>query len=356
MEVPPLHPGPASRELLLLQGNHRSSYIWDGQCLSHTFCPRRIDDRWEFIRDHPLHPRIVRRLQDTSFYRIIEITHLQFDWSLITTMIERWQSETHMFHLPIGEATITLEDVEVLFGLPIDGLPVAYPHALRNYRGVHYLHMLQRITCFQPAEETALSGTSRLQLTPVRQHLAVMDAEITDNSPAKDIDRHTRLLLLLMLGGVLFPNTSRNLVSLIFLHHLEWLDGLPGYSWGVAVLVPATSTTEGCDAPPPLFLPFAWRWVDRRGYGREFKARPHLPYYRDLLDLHEGAQRPYNDALIAGLPDYCSYGRAMWSSSVLLIWLNIVEHHAIELVLRQFGRPQLVPIPPTWFKDTLPAG
>ncbi|XP_070050477.1 protein MAIN-LIKE 1-like [Nicotiana tomentosiformis] len=129
-------------------------------------------------------------------------------------MIEWWRPDTHTFHLPIGEATITLEDVEVLFGLLVNGLPVADPHALGDYRGLHYLHMLQRLTEFQPTEETALSGASHLQLTPVRQHLEVMDAEITDDSPPEVIDRHTRLVLLLMFGGVLFPNTSGNLVIL----------------------------------------------------------------------------------------------------------------------------------------------
>nr|XP_016477643.1 PREDICTED: serine/threonine-protein phosphatase 7 long form homolog [Nicotiana tabacum] len=166
---------------------------------------------WEFIRDHPLHPRIVRRLQDTGFYRIIEIGRLKFDWALITAMIERWQPETHIFHLPIGEATITLEDVDVLFGL-------------------------SRLTSFQPVEEMALSGASSLQLMPIRQHLEAMEAKIMDYSPPEVIDRHTRLLLLLMFGGVLFPNTSENLVNLRFLHHLEWLDDLPGYSWGIAML------------------------------------------------------------------------------------------------------------------------
>nr|XP_009630027.1 serine/threonine-protein phosphatase 7 long form homolog [Nicotiana tomentosiformis]XP_016497814.1 PREDICTED: serine/threonine-protein phosphatase 7 long form homolog [Nicotiana tabacum] len=135
MEVPHVHPGPASLELLLLQAEHRSSYVWDGQCLSQTFHAIRVDDMWEFIRAHPLHPRIIRRLQDTDFYRIIEIGQLQFDRALIMAMIERWRPETHMFHLPNGEAPITLEDVEVLFKLPVDGLPVAYSHALRDYRG-----------------------------------------------------------------------------------------------------------------------------------------------------------------------------------------------------------------------------
>nr|XP_016489021.1 PREDICTED: serine/threonine-protein phosphatase 7 long form homolog [Nicotiana tabacum] len=295
MEVPPVHPGPASLELLLLQGEHRSSYIWDGQCLSQTFRARRIDDMWEFIRDRSLHPCIVRRLPDTSFYRIIEIGRLQFDWALITAMIERWRPETHTFHLPVGEATITLEDVEVLFGLPVDGLP--------------------------PAEETALSGATHLQLTPVRQHLEVMDAEITDDSPPEVIDRHTRLVLLLMFGGVLFPNTSENLVNLRFLHHLERLVDLPGYSWGAAV------------------LGYLYRQMCRASMGTQRDGAGFLPLLQFLW-------RPYSDALIASLPDNCSRGRAMWSSSVPLICLDIVEHHSTERVLRQFGRPKLVPIPP----------
>nr|XP_009627741.1 protein MAIN-LIKE 2-like [Nicotiana tomentosiformis] len=151
-------------------------------------------------------------------------------------MIERWRPETYTFHLSIGEATIMIEDVEVLFGLPVDGLPVAYPLALRDYKGVHYLYMLQRLTSFQPAELTTLSGASRLQPTLVWKHLAAMDAEITDDSLSEDIDRHTRLLLLLIFDGVLFPNTSGNIVSLRLLHHLERLDDLPGYSWGEVVL------------------------------------------------------------------------------------------------------------------------
>ena len=43
------------------------------------------------------------------------------DHCLISAPVERWQPETHTFHLPHGEMSITLEDVEVIFGLPIDG-------------------------------------------------------------------------------------------------------------------------------------------------------------------------------------------------------------------------------------------
>ncbi|XP_070053143.1 protein MAIN-LIKE 1-like [Nicotiana tomentosiformis] len=129
---------------------------------------------WGFLKDRALHPRIVRRLQDTGFYKIMEIGRLQLHWLLITALIEWWRSETHTFHLPIGEATIMLQDVEVMYGLPVDGHPVALPHAMREQTGLQYLDMLQRLTSLQPPKETALVGASRLQLMTVRHHLEAL--------------------------------------------------------------------------------------------------------------------------------------------------------------------------------------
>ena len=43
---------------------------------------------------------------------------------LINMSVERWRPETHTFHFPIGECTVTLEDVAVQLGVRIDGRPV----------------------------------------------------------------------------------------------------------------------------------------------------------------------------------------------------------------------------------------
>jgi len=49
----------------------------------------------------------------------MKINHL-----LVTALCKRWMIETHTFHLSLGETTITLEDVALQLGLPIDGEPV----------------------------------------------------------------------------------------------------------------------------------------------------------------------------------------------------------------------------------------
>ena len=41
--------------------------------------------------------------------------------ALLTALIDRWRSDTSMYHLRVGEMIITLQDETVLLGLCIDG-------------------------------------------------------------------------------------------------------------------------------------------------------------------------------------------------------------------------------------------
>ena len=61
---------------------------------------------------------IVKRVGLKGLYRT---PCREIDHNLITAFVERWRPETHTFHLPHDETTITLQDVEVLLGIPIDG-------------------------------------------------------------------------------------------------------------------------------------------------------------------------------------------------------------------------------------------
>ena len=56
---------------------------------------------------------------------IMETETKAINGSLIAALVERWRPETQTFHLPFGEMTVTLQDVSVLWGLPIQGVPIS---------------------------------------------------------------------------------------------------------------------------------------------------------------------------------------------------------------------------------------
>jgi hypothetical protein len=46
---------------------------------------------------------------------------LMMDSAALTALVDRWRQETHRFRLPCGEITLTLQDVAMILGPPIDG-------------------------------------------------------------------------------------------------------------------------------------------------------------------------------------------------------------------------------------------
>ncbi|XP_070019549.1 serine/threonine-protein phosphatase 7 long form homolog [Nicotiana sylvestris] len=242
-----------------------------------------------------------------GLYRIISIGRIQLDCALITTLIERWRSETHTFHLPIGEATITLQDVEILYGMSTDDLPVLLPGNMRFFNRAAYMELLHRLTGFRSEDPDVAIGSSRMQLVPIRDHLVQIHDIITDDSAEVWVWER-------------------------FLQLRPPLPQLP----------------DNVHIPD---LPLACRWVLRRRLAREYHGHHNLPFCRDVLDFLEDAQfiwTPYSEELIGTLPSYCTHGRHIWRASIPLTCLDIVEHHASERVFRQFGFPQSIPTQPAW--------
>ncbi|KAF3663125.1 putative nudix hydrolase 18, mitochondrial-like [Capsicum annuum] len=69
---------------------------------------------------------------------------MQYDRHLFMTMVERWSPKSHCFHLPFGKATITLQDVQVLFDLRVDGHPIYLANIFGRGRSWHA--MLEALT------------------------------------------------------------------------------------------------------------------------------------------------------------------------------------------------------------------
>lgn len=203
---------------------------------------------------HPrdIDERIVPYLQQAGFYGVARVGFIQLDWHLITSLVERWRPETHTFHLPEGECTITLQDVGILTGLPIDG------QAVTGSVTHDWYQVCMRLLGVAPPED-AIYG-SRLQLSWLGETFEELPAGADDFT----IQCHARAYMLRLIGGVIFPDKSSSRVHLMFLPLLEDFHRAGQYSWGAACLAwlyrelcrgtnPAAKEIGG-----PLFLVQLW--------------------------------------------------------------------------------------------------
>ncbi|KAE8804840.1 Serine/threonine-protein phosphatase 7 [Hordeum vulgare] len=69
----------------------------------------------------PRYEPYFRRMDLLQFVLNFNGTPPWLNATALTALTDRWRPETHSFHLPLGEMTITLEDIAMITGLPIEG-------------------------------------------------------------------------------------------------------------------------------------------------------------------------------------------------------------------------------------------
>ena len=82
-----------------------------------------------------------------------------------------------------------------------------------------------------------MDGASRVRIHSITGYLRdqLQVDPIRDATPVERVERIARLYMLVILGGILFPNTSGNLISLQYLAFLDPIHDVGKYSWGSAV-------------------------------------------------------------------------------------------------------------------------
>ncbi|XP_027364432.1 serine/threonine-protein phosphatase 7 long form homolog [Abrus precatorius] len=294
-----IHPVPEDPSLLRLQNIHVSEHIWDGQ-------------------DHP-------------------ILKFPLDLPLITALVERWRPETHTFHLPPSECTITLQDISVLLGLRIDGRPVIAP-----IRG-NYDDIVEESLGIRPSRADFVG--SFLKTSWLDQHFThvAMHAQ----NPLQ-ITRFARAYMLRLFGSFMLSDHSSSRISVRYLLLLEDFAVTGEYSWGSTILgflygelymatnidkhdlggMAALLVMWACDKFPVLapgnpphtrvHLPYATRWLANQ---RNRKGRKDISYYRykfDILSHEKIIWQPYSIDLINALPPICREGMDLWRAVVPL--------------------------------------
>lgn len=236
-----VRPGPDDISVLTRQDTHRTECIWSGSDTG-AIIARRGDVTTR--REMPdVDRRIIDYLIQTDFYGLHCLSRIIFDHALITALVERWRPETHTFHFRVGEATVTLQDVEVLLGLPVDGDAVVYQGIYPSSRA-GWAELSTRLLGVQTTEADIATGSS-LEFTWLRARFSHLPEDATDHM----VQCYTRAYQLLLMGGCLFADTSSSRVPLRYLLLLEDLGRVRQYSWGGACL--AALYRQLCRATAP---------------------------------------------------------------------------------------------------------
>uniref|UniRef100_A0A3Q7EF33 Aminotransferase-like plant mobile domain-containing protein n=1 Tax=Solanum lycopersicum TaxID=4081 RepID=A0A3Q7EF33_SOLLC len=317
-----LDPGPLESNVLTGQLTHRSQDIWEGNVNMILNTRREDGNFWKLIEKYPIHPRVLKVMRLSGLYGVYKS-----NWPAIDC-----------------EATITLQDVEVLYGLPVNGDPVLGNEMIRTIED--WQNICQRFLGFVPSREDF--KTNSIKVTAFNSHM-LSQPHLLNMATQDMVNQKARCYMFWMIAGMMMADTSGGYLKLMYLSMLEDVDKIGSYSWGSATLAylyhflckDSQSTQNEIARFLPLLQIWAWERVtvlrpqivahrDARtichvGLPRGPHATrwfAHLSWtnttkrvfkvYRDALDSMIEDQfiwEPYFDDLIESLSLYCHAGR-----------------------------------------------
>ncbi|KAK9271367.1 hypothetical protein L1049_026957 [Liquidambar formosana] len=219
-----LDPGPIDGTVLHMQHLHRSHTLWGTQDTSTLTCRKAEKGLWA----KPLSPRLLPYLLQAGFYGLHRVGLIRLDRALITALVERWRMETHTFHLPVGETTVTLQDVSIIWGVPIDGPPITGSDESRTMEQWQALC----VELLGKAPDPGDFSSGKLRISWIVEHFSTLP----DNADDATMLHHARARILHLIGGMLLPDKTQNRVPLMYLPLLSDFNQIGKLSWGSACL------------------------------------------------------------------------------------------------------------------------
>ncbi|KAL5138111.1 Protein MAIN-LIKE 1 [Glycine soja] len=320
--------GPSDPSVLTAYADHVACSVWTGE--ERPELKLSSHGRKVHSLGRPV-PAIEGLIAGTGLSPLIAYSVDTGDWGFLSAFVERWHRETSSFHLPVGELTITLDNISSLLHLPVIG----DFHAFEPLHVDDAVQMLVDLLMVSPefarAETVQCCGPYvRLQWTPV-----------------------ARAYLLHLLGYTLFANKSATNVHVVYLEALRDLSMTERYAWGVAALVHMYDQLNDASMSHSQQLggyitllqdygeasPRACGWIATKKTVKSIRT----PSYRERLDRLR-------------IPDVCwiPYGehrevrdfhvRSCYSG--LLRWRPVAVYYRPERFVRQFGYTQTIPAPP----------
>ena len=152
-----------------------------------------------------------------------------FNATAVTAMVDRWRPKTHTFHLPCDEMMITLQDVAMILGLPIRGHPVIGRCDPAGWRG----RVAQFLGRDPPPKEDGKKGREAgVRITWLREEFNVCPPHADEAT----ISYYCRAWVWHMFATMLFPDSTGDMASWMYIPCLMDWDEAGSYSWGSAAL------------------------------------------------------------------------------------------------------------------------
>jgi hypothetical protein len=199
--------------------------------LSALSLPLPVDDNlwfWEPVDRSGLRPLLLTGYDNISH-------------GLVCAMAERWLQETSNFHMPVGEMTITLDDVACLLGIPVAGRLIQeedldHDHVV-DLLVTHLLFSVEdavgQVTDFGASVSYTALKDRYDHLLNRCNHLLGEDLSEEEEQELSCIrPACVKAFLLLLLGYTLFASKNNKIVSLLWMLAIQDLANIGTWSWG----------------------------------------------------------------------------------------------------------------------------
>ncbi|XP_050255009.1 protein MAIN-LIKE 1-like [Quercus robur] len=220
-ELEIVDPGPQNQSLLPQERYHRSEDIWNGEELGPLTCCGRTK---KMAQIHIQDNRLINIIKLVWLEGLFRAPSREIDHCLISALVERWQPETHTFHLPHSEMSITLQDVEVIFGLPIDGEVLV---GLTAVVDGDWRQLCLELLGFTLANDNKTLVGQRILISCLVDAIA---APLPHDVTEIQIHQYARCYILALLGDKLFMDKLGDRMHLMFLEFLWNLRDPPQYN------------------------------------------------------------------------------------------------------------------------------
>jgi len=201
---------------------------------------------WRKVRELPKPENTLRWFWDpvesSGLYHLIYTEFSTVTHAMVHALCERWHTKTSSFHLPVGEMTITLDDVYNLLHLPIQDRMLDHDAIVDWDRGIDLMIKLLGMSDVVARAEAKTEYGAHISYPTLKrlyeEHLTeagrLKDPQSREEMLERDKRRSwcVRSFLLYLVGSALFTNKTKRHIDLIYLDCMADLQAIGKWSWG----------------------------------------------------------------------------------------------------------------------------